>query len=411
MYGGGAERSLIELLGHLDHNKYNVTLLTLHKYGINLQFIPKWIKVKCLFEKSRLKIIGRIISSLKYRIWYKQILKHPTFIHKLILREKYDFEIAFTEGIPLSLLKAKTKAHKIARLCTNIGFDKEMKEIQDGDTFKVYNVDFIAPSKLADSLWCVSKEQSDTLLILFPKYKDKTNVFYSFRNINNICSLASKLDVRYEKKTVLSIGRFEREKRFDLLIQAFAVVLQEQPSWCLKIIGEGSLQDELLSLVNSLGLSDSVEFLGYKLNPFPYLKAANIFAFSSECEGIGNVLIEALALEVPIVSTAYPVGAVEILANGKYGLLVPPGDQHALTSGILELINNTLRYEEYKLLAKKRAFEFDSSALVPQLDKFFSDHLGSFSSGSVELRGQILSYPVKFLKKILYKTSGYKVRQ
>lgn len=87
----GAERTLLELLRHLDIKRYDITLLLETYDGIYLELIPKYIKARYLFRKDNNKYFGKIISSIKYRLWYRLMMKYPTLIHHLVLRENYDF--------------------------------------------------------------------------------------------------------------------------------------------------------------------------------------------------------------------------------------------------------------------------------------------------------------------------------
>ena len=140
---------------------------------------------------------------------------------------------------------------------------------------------------------------------------------------------------------ILGAGRLTPEKDFPTLIRAFSRVRQERPCR-LMIIGEGPLQPELESLVTELGLEGSVALPGFCANPFAYMKRASLFVMSSAWEGSGNVLVEALALGIPSVSTDCPYGPRETLMDGKYGPLVPVGDDEALARAMLMTLSNPL---------------------------------------------------------------------
>jgi glycosyltransferase involved in cell wall biosynthesis len=136
---------------------------------------------------------------------------------------------------------------------------------------------------------------------------------------------------------VLGIGRLTAQKNFALLIDAFAL-LRAHADVRLLILGDGEEREALASRVASLGLQDVVECVGYVDNPFAYLARARMFVLSSSWEGFGNVLVEAMAFGVPVVSTNCPSGPAEILADGKYGPLVPCGDAPALASAMREVL-------------------------------------------------------------------------
>jgi hypothetical protein len=184
MYGGGAERTLLELLKALDPNKYDVTLLLKYYKGIYLDQIPHYVKVRYIFKESNNRFIGRLIDSIKYRFWYRVIVKNLSLVHRLILRDKYDFEISFTEGFPLSFLAIPTEAHKIARLCTNFAHKYDLNT--NLDRINVYGYDFVQPIRIADTIWCISNEQSNMLFKYFPDCQSKTKVFHNFRIMDQV---------------------------------------------------------------------------------------------------------------------------------------------------------------------------------------------------------------------------------
>lgn len=132
---------------------------------------------------------------------------------------------------------------------------------------------------------------------------------------------------------VLAVGRLHKQKGYGHLLSAFARVVERRPSH-LVILGEGDDRDELQALADSLGITPYVHLLGYRPNALSYMREASVFALSSHAEGFGNVIVEALACGTPVVSTDCPHGPREILADGRYGTLVPVGDVDALANAI-----------------------------------------------------------------------------
>jgi len=171
---------------------------------------------------------------------------------------------------------------------------------------------------------------------------------------------------------ILGAGRLTPEKDFPTLIRAFSRMRQERPCR-LMIIGEGPLQPELESLVTELGLEGCVAFPGFCANPFAYMKRASLFVMSSAWEGSGNVLVEALALGIPSVSTDCPYGPRETLMDGKYGPLVPVGDDEALAKAMLMTLSNPLPPEFLQQAVAEFAIEYSARRY---LDVLFAETPG-----------------------------------
>jgi GalNAc-alpha-(1->4)-GalNAc-alpha-(1->3)-diNAcBac-PP-undecaprenol alpha-1,4-N-acetyl-D-galactosaminyltransferase len=152
------------------------------------------------------------------------------------------------------------------------------------------------------------------------------------------------------KYSLISIGRLESQKGFELLIKAFAKLKLNYSEWSLTILGDGSLRSELESLVKQLELTNQVHFLGRVKNPYDFLKQADIFVMSSRFEGFPNALCEAMASGLPVISTDCPSGPREIIRNGVDGILVANEDITALSKAIEHLMSNE---DERKRLAAK----------------------------------------------------------
>jgi glycosyltransferase involved in cell wall biosynthesis len=130
------------------------------------------------------------------------------------------------------------------------------------------------------------------------------------------------------------------QKAFSVLIQAFAQVRKNRRARLL-ILGEGEDRSSLETMISHYGLEQDVSMPGFVTNPYPYMAHASVFVLSSRWEGLPTVLVEAMALGTPIVSTDCPSGPREILMDGKYGALVPVDDPFALAAAIeTSLINN-----------------------------------------------------------------------
>lgn len=145
-----------------------------------------------------------------------------------------------------------------------------------------------------------------------------------------------------EIPVILGVGKLEAQKDFPNLIQAFARVRQTRQAR-LVILGWGSDRPQLEALIQELGLQDDVDLPGYVQNPYAYMARSTVFALSSAWEGLPTVLIEAMALGIPVVSTDCESGPSEILAQGQYGYLTPVGNSEALADAILHVLSGNAK--------------------------------------------------------------------
>jgi glycosyltransferase involved in cell wall biosynthesis len=132
---------------------------------------------------------------------------------------------------------------------------------------------------------------------------------------------------------VLAVGRLHWQKDFATLMRAFAVLRRRRPAR-LVILGEGPERARLDGLAGALGVAAEVHFAGFVDNPFAWMSRASLLAVTSLSEGFGNVIVEALACGLPVVSTACAGGPREILGGGRFGRLVPVGDAQALADAM-----------------------------------------------------------------------------
>ena len=155
---------------------------------------------------------------------------------------------------------------------------------------------------------------------------------------------------RIKKPTIVAMGKFHRQKGFDLLLNAFARLQDKYPKWTMTIFGEGRLWNELNHLRDSLGLSNRVFFPGQVKNAQHYLRQADIFVMPSRYEGFPNVLCEAMAIGVAVIATDCPSVAEDIIHDGTDGILVPRENVDALEAAMDRLMANA---KERKKLASR----------------------------------------------------------
>jgi glycosyltransferase involved in cell wall biosynthesis len=175
-----------------------------------------------------------------------------------------------------------------------------------------------------------------------------------------------------DKKHLISIGRLDDQKQFDLLIRVFANIAPIYQNWSLTIAGEGPLRHDLEQLVLSLGLVDRIKFPGRITNIGNELANADIFVLTSKYEGFPNALLEAMLLGLPCVAFDCPSGPREITMDGEVGLLVRLNDENGLQNALMQLMSSADFRQ--KLGSKARASVIDRFSLdkiLMQWDELF----------------------------------------
>lgn len=158
-----------------------------------------------------------------------------------------------------------------------------------------------------------------------------------------------------EAPWIVFAGRLVHAKGLDILLKAFTQIA-EQTSAHLILLGDGPLRSSIETQITRSGLEQRIHLLGFQTNPLPWIREAAVFVLPSRHEGLPNVLIEALACGTQIVASDCPSGSAEILDDGKYGQLVPVGDDHALASALLRSLTGDVYIPPQKL--RERAEDF-----------------------------------------------------
>jgi glycosyltransferase involved in cell wall biosynthesis len=168
------------------------------------------------------------------------------------------------------------------------------------------------------------------------------------------------------KPVIIATGRLVHQKGFDLLLRAFRQIADECPGWRLIIHGEGVLLGELIELRDHLQLTDKVTFPGVTQRPQEWLGEGSIFVLSSRYEGFGNVLLEAMAAGLAVVSFNCPWGPSEIIDDGVDGILVPEGDITSLAQAMLRLITSPALRSKLGAAAHRNAHRLARSNVMPR---------------------------------------------
>jgi glycosyltransferase involved in cell wall biosynthesis len=197
-------------------------------------------------------------------------------------------------------------------------------------------------------------------------------------------SIRQLLGLTDEQFVIGAVGRLEREKRFDLLIEAFAQVAGQHPASRLVIVGEGGLRQELESLAARLGVSASCRLLGHRTDVVDLYQSFDVFVQSSETEGTPNCVLEAMAMVVPLVAT--DVGGTRELARADVdGLIVRRHDVAALKSAIESVLRDPADARARALSARTRVeTELSFHARSRRLERLYEAMVRERRQGQVE---------------------------
>ena len=355
--GGGAEKVLTNLVNNIDLDKFDITVLSLFNYGIHKKNLRKEIEYKFIFKRvfrGNVKIL-RFFS--------------PKFLYNKMIGEGYDVVISYLEGPTMRIVSGSTnKQTKIINWIHNEYHDlnkllkiyKNIKELKD--SFKKY-----------DKTVFVAKTAKNALIPLIPDIAKKNCVIYNTIDKEKIIrkSLEKIEDVSYDKNFInlISVGRFVYQKAFDRLIRITKKIIDEsQLSIRLYLLGKGNLETKYNKLIYQLNLTNNVFMLGYKENPYKYIRGADFFVCSSMHEGFSTVVTESLLVETPVITTNCS-GMEELLGkNNEYGLITN-NDEISLYEGIRNLLQDEDEIQRLTTATKERGKFFDKEKAVHNVEE------------------------------------------
>jgi glycosyltransferase involved in cell wall biosynthesis len=363
MTGGGAERILLDIMKNLDRTRFDVSLILFQTGGEFFSEIPENIPIHDLKESRHYRMTGMFRIILKL---YGLIKKGtPDLIFSVI-------NVANFIAIPAAKI-AGTKV--IAYEVSNPYLDIKRE----------FQYPFISMALLK-----ITYPRANVLLALSEGIKNLLISECGMRT-GTIRVSYTPFDLEYIKKKshddvghpwlhdrtpiVMGVGALVKRKGFHVLLEAFSEIRKIIDARLI-ILGEGEMKEELDSLAGKLQISDCVYFAGFDKNPWKYLRHASVFVLSSEHEGFGNVIVEAMICGVPVVSTDCPVGPREILKDGECGLLVRPGDSYGMAEAVKRLIGDEALRRYFIQKGYGRAMEFDKKVVMGRLESLIESTVG-----------------------------------
>lgn len=363
---GGAEKVLYTYLQHWDTRKYSITVVPIVDTGVYSS------KVKKMTEISYSPVISSSSNYLKNifnKILYKLVYQYlpANWVYTLFIPKNHDIEIAFCEGFVTKLISKSSnkKAKKIAWIHTDLVTNNWPLSI---GVFKD-KTEEIGAYAAYDSIVGVSQLVCDGFKDSFGL--SNISCIYNPLDKKEINELASKTVINNSSKAIrlVSVGRLVYDKGYDLLVQSISILISRGIIVDLTIIGEGAMRNQLEKLIHDLGITEHVHLLGFKDNPYQYMKEADIYISSSRFEGFSLAIAEAMILGLPVISTKC-AGPLELLDNGSAGMMVECTTE-SIANGIYEMVTHPEILELYRDKSKERQKYFSIENSIHQTNQLF----------------------------------------
>tara|TARA_B110000003_G_C16630714_1_gene526536 strand:- start:1205 stop:2383 length:1179 start_codon:yes stop_codon:yes gene_type:complete len=320
---GGAERVFLNIISNIDKRRFLIHLIIGKKRGPLFKLIPDYVIVHELGDERANK----------------------TFIPFLKLVRKIKPDIVFaTLGFVISAGLMKPFVPENTKIVIRLGntISAHLDEVRLTSKIKYYYYYILhyLVLLLSDFIIVQSDYMKIDLIRMFYFFKSRLNKIIKINNPIDSSSIIklSSIDNVFDNSTyntlvnnkntlkLISVGRFDWQKGYDILIKAFKIVKEEVPNSILLIIAEGDMRPVIEKLSEDYNLSSSVFLPGEIENPYPYISASDIFVSSSRYEGFSNAVLESLVLKVPVVATDCPSGIREIIKNNENGWLSKMGN-------------------------------------------------------------------------------------
>ncbi len=345
--GGGAERVVLNLANEFHNRNIPFVLILRFKKGPYVKELNAGIKVVELNANNPFLIIYSIVRVCKINN-----------IDTLLTVSRYNNILGL---IANRFLKRRIVIRE-ADTINGLFKDKGIKRIKSYIVFYLMKHFYPSANKIIANSndtekdikkHVISSSKVKTIVINNPLFNNKIKSL-SKEAIDNEDFLSSTTP------RIISIGRLEYKKNYQYLIKSLAIVKDTISNISLIILGNGTQIEELKQLSKQLNLENNVHFLGFVDNPYKYLKASDVFVLSSLYEGFGNVLVEALSVGLPVVSTDCPGGPREILNDGEFGTLVPLNDINAMAEAIIDTLNK--KHDKSLLIKRANFYSIDKIA-------------------------------------------------
>ena len=351
--GGGATRRTLTLAGGFAKRGHRVDLVVVEAEGPLAGKLP---------EGVRLVVLDSVLLRLAGRKRRRRIKASGFALARYLWRERPDVLLSAANHVHLTAVIAARLSQAPVRMVLRVSNHLTESHLGASERPRPHRLRFARYIYgRADAVITVSQGIADDLVDHTSLSQDRVFAVMNPSYTPEIETAAlAPLDHAWgaagAAPLLLGAGRLAPAKDFATLLRAFARVRARRPAH-LVILGEGRKRRSLEQLVLKLGIAADVELHGFVENPFAWMSRASLFVLSSAWEGSPGVLVEAMACGCPIVSTDCPSGPDEILAGGRYGRLVPVGDDAALAEAIIETLDAAI--DRDALRARAREYDID----------------------------------------------------
>lgn len=351
---GGAEKVLVNLVNNMDPDKFDISVTALFGGGVNAQFLAPHVRLITWFPRE-FRGNSHVMKLLS-----------PTQLHRLIVREHYDIEVAYMEGPASRVISGCT--HPDTKLVTWIHVQQ--------DNIRRLSGSFRSEAEARgcydrfDQAICVSEYvMQDFTGIL--DYKKPCRVLYNTVESDKILMLSGEEAPRILDNgavKLVAVGSLKQSKGYNRLLGCIRRLLEGDHPIHLYILGTGPQQQELEDLCAEYGISDHVTFLGYDTNPYKYVAKCDLFVCASFAEGFSTAATEALIVGTPV-CTVEVSGMKEMLGeNNEYGI-VTENDEDALYAGLKKLLDDPALLSHYAKQAALRGKDFSTEETVRAVEE------------------------------------------
>lgn len=403
--GGGAEKILTTLVNNLDTEKYEISIFELTHYGIKKEPLQNNIKLL----PPMMYIQQKQIPFYEYTL-NQLLVSNPAVIKALHSFEDYDVVISWISGFP-SYLASAFDNYKIAWNHNDITYLLNTNNFPDIEFEK----------KLQGNVWSsvrkifsVSNMAANSIINVFPQFEDRAEVFYNPIDIDNIIKYSDeKIDdtACLSSNSLIAIGRLDSNKNFELLLEVQKRLSDENLGTHLVVVGTGVQENLLKRKAISLGVQNSVFFLGFKENPYPYLKRSKLLCLSSFSEGFPTVICEAMTLGKPFVTTPVAGASDELSCNGKCGV-VSDWNAKDFAAQVKKVILDERLYDSMSENCVKKMAEFSIVNAVIKFDNEIAKMSFDMCLRTIQRNVQLTLREARseFMKSYIYAPLGYKLK-